>query len=58
MDDEKFDLDFNGVQLSLTDHGRPQGRSMYDIGAYTLRGIAEWMTKNDAFREMVFCPLR
>ena len=49
----KFGFAFNRMQLSLIDRGRPQGRFMYNIGAYTLRGIAEWMTKNDAFREIV-----
>lgn len=52
LEDGSFRFAFNGVQLSLVDRGRPRGRFMYDIGAYTLRGIAEWMTKNDAFREM------
>lgn len=52
MEDGSFDFAFNGVHLSLIDRGRPRGRFMYDIGAYTLRGIAEWMTKNENFREM------
>ena len=53
LEDGSFSNIWSGVLIKMEDRGSPQGRFMYDIAAHTVRGMAEWMTANDAFRELV-----
>ncbi len=52
IEDHKVAYNYTCVQIVLEDRGTPTGRFLNDIAGWTLRGIAEWMTKNDCFREM------
>ena len=52
IEDHKLIFNSTWVQIVLEDQGSPTGRFLNDIASWTLRGIAEWMTKNDHFREI------
>ena len=52
IDDHKITVQYAPVQIVIEDKGSPTGRLLNDIAGITLRGTAEWMTKNDWFREM------
>ena len=52
IEDHKVAYSYNCVRVVLEDRGTPTGRFLNDIASWTLRGMAEWMTKNDCFREM------
>ncbi|KAL6720171.1 hypothetical protein ACLMJK_002092 [Lecanora helva] len=52
IDDNKLTFNYTWVQIILEDQGRPTGRFLNDIASWTLRGIAEWMAKNEWFRVM------
>lgn len=50
--DDKLTFTYTWIQVVLEDQSTPEGRFLNDIAGLTLRGIAEWMTKNDCFREL------
>ena len=50
IEDHKLTFNSTWVQIVLEDQGSPTGRFLNDIASWTLRGIAEWMTKNDHFQ--------
>jgi len=52
IDDHKVTFSYSWVRIMLEDRGSPTGRFLNDIAGWTLKGIAEWMSKNDHFREM------
>lgn len=52
IEDNKLTFTYSTVQIVLDDQGSPTGRFLNDIASWSMRGIAEWMTKNEHFREM------
>ena len=52
IEDNKLKIEYTSVSILLEDRGTPTGRFLNDIAGWTLRGMAEWMTKNDHFREL------
>ena len=52
IEDHRLTIEYNMVNILLDDRGTPTGRFLNDIAGWTLRGMAEWMTKNDHFREL------
>ena len=52
LEDHKLNVSYSSVSILLEDRGSPTGRFLNDIAAWTMRGIGEWMTKNDHFKQM------
>ena len=52
IEDNKLSCEYADVRIVLDDQGWPRGRFLNDIARWTLRGIAEWMSKNDHFRQV------
>lgn len=50
--DDKLTFTYTWIQVVLEDQSTPEGSFLNNIAGLTLRGIAEWMTKNDCFREL------
>lgn len=50
--DGKLAFHFGTVKFALQDLGVPSGRFTNDIAAWALRGLAEWMSTFERFREL------
>ena len=50
--DGRLVFDYDEVHIVLQDEGSPRGRFLNDIASWTLRGLAEWMTIYDRYREL------
>ena len=50
--DGKLAFQFGTVKFALKDLGVPSGRFTNDIAAWALRGLAEWMSTFERFREL------
>ena len=52
LEDGKVVYEFGEVEVTLEDRGTPRGRFTNDIGFSALRGLAQWMTQYNRYREI------
>lgn len=54
LKDQLFSVAHDSVNITLVDNGIPTGKFTYGIAGIVLRGLADFMSKNDIWRQLTF----